>query len=174
MKNRLPNLALWARSGAGKSLAARYLVERHGYQACQPGEVCREITQRLFHEQSKATLNKVNDALRSIEPNIWLRLGMEAVNRKDGVLIDGIRFKSNLDFCREWSFRLVKIEASQNTRLRRLAERNQAFDIETDGKHAGETELEGEPFDHVIQNDSDDPEDLYEQLDAIVGRKPIA
>lgn len=174
MENGLPNIALWARSGSGKSFAAKYLVKRHGYQPCQPGEVCREITRRLFHEESKATLNKVNDALRAIDPNIWLRLGMEAVDdRREGVLIDGIRFRSNLEFCRERAFRLVKIEASQATRIRRLAERGQAFDIETDGEHAGETELEYAQFDYVIQNEIDNPENLYKQLDAIVGRPPI-
>lgn len=118
-------------------------------------------------------LNKVNDALRAIEPNIWLRLGMEAVDQIDGVLIDGVRFKSNLDFCRERGFQMVKIEASQPTRTRRLAARGQIFDMETDGKHAGETELERGPFDFIVQNDVDDPENLYKQLDAIVGRPPV-
>jgi cytidylate kinase len=168
MKTRLPNIAIWARSGAGKSFATKYLEERYGYEACKPGAICREITLRLFGEDSKTTLNKVNDALRKIEPNIWLRLGFEAVGREDGILIDGIRFISNVDFCRQNGFLMVKIVASEATRLARLAARGQAFDLMVDGEHAGETEIENESFAHTVHNDHDDPAALYSQLDAIV------
>jgi dephospho-CoA kinase len=173
MKTGLPNIAIWARSGAGKSFATKYLEERYGYEACKPGVICREITLRLFGEDSKTMLNKVNDALRGIEPNIWLRLAFAAVNRKEGILIDGIRFRSNVDFCRQNGFVMVKIMASEATRIARLEARGQSFDITVDGQHPGETEIEDERFDHTIDNDRDDPDALYRQLDAIVGRSAI-
>jgi dephospho-CoA kinase len=168
MKTRLPNIAIWARSGAGKSFATKYLEDRYGYETCKPGAICREVTLRLFGEDSKTTLNKVNDALRQIEPNIWLRLGFEALSRKDGVLIDGIRFVSNVEFCRQNGFRMVKIVAEEATRLARLAARGQAFDVKVDGEHSGETEIENESFDHTVHNERDDPDALFRQLDAIV------
>jgi hypothetical protein len=173
MKNELPNIAIWARSGAGKSFATKYLEENYGYEACKPGAICREITLRLFGEDSKTTLNKVNDALRQIEPNIWLRLGFQAVGRKDGVLIDGIRFASNVEFCRQNGFRMVKIVANEAIRMARLTARGQAFDVKIDGEHAGETEIENETFDHVVHNDHDDPVALYRQLDSIVDGSAI-
>lgn len=113
-------------------------------------------------------LNRVNDALRSIEPNIWLRLGYQAMESRNGVVIDGIRFESNIEFCRLHGFRLVKIVASEPVRLRRLAARGQVFDPLTDGGHAGEMEIENAAFDYTVRNESDDPRALYDQLDAIV------
>jgi dephospho-CoA kinase len=168
MKTQLPNLAIWARSGAGKSFATRYLEERYGYEACKPGAICREITLRLFGEDSKTTLNKVNDALRQIEPNIWLRIGFEDMGRKEGVIIDGIRFASNVDFCRKNGFLMIKITASETTRMARLKARGQTFDLAIDGEHAGETEIENERFDHTVHNDHDDSNAFFRQLDAIV------
>jgi dephospho-CoA kinase len=173
MKKGLPNIAIWGRSGAGKSFATKYLEERYGYEVCKPGAICREITLRLFGEDSKTALNKVNDALRHIEPNIWLRLGFEALSRKDGILIDGIRFVSNVEFCRQNGFRMVKIIAGEATRLARLAAREQAFNLKIDGEHAGEIEIENESFDHTVYNERDDPDTLYRQLDAIVNGSAV-
>lgn len=115
-------------------------------------------------------MNKVNDALRAIEPNIWLRVAMDDIRETNGLLIDGIRFKSNLDFCRERGFKLVRIDATLSTRMRRLKARGQEFNVESDANHAGETELQDETFDHVIRNDQDDSVAFRQQLDTIVAR----
>jgi dephospho-CoA kinase len=167
----LPNIALSARSGAGKSLASSYLQKTHGYALCQPGAICREITQRLFSTQSKTALNKVNDALRLIDPDIWLRVALQELgDQKPGtpICIDGMRFKSNVEYCRKNSFLLVAIEASEATRIGRLKKRGQEYDAAIDAAHAAETEIENVVFDHVICNDGDDPRVLYNEIDKIL------
>src|SRR5260370_24038765 len=119
----LPNIALSARSGAGKSLASEYMQSAYGYAVCRPGAICREITERLFGTQSKTMLNKVNDAMRTIDPDVWLRVALQelgAVRPGTPICIDGMRFRSNVEYCRKNSIVLVAIEASDEARMRRL------------------------------------------------------
>jgi dephospho-CoA kinase len=150
----LPNIGVYGRSGAGKSTLANQLVAEFGYQLARPGAVCREITQRLFRADDKTTLNKVNDALRGIDPNIWLRVSLEDCRPDTPIVIDGLRFKSNLEFLRGAGFSLWKVEAPEETRRERLIGRGQAFDWSVDAEHAGETELDDERFDMVISNEA--------------------
>jgi dephospho-CoA kinase len=167
----LPNIALSARSGAGKSIASDYLQNTYGYALCRPGAICREITERLFGTQSKTMLNKVNDAMRAIDPDVWLRVALQelgALRPGTPICVDGMRFKSNVEYCRKNSFVLVTIDASEETRMRRLKARGQEYDVQVDAAHAVETEIEGIPFDHVIRNDGDDPRLLYKEIDKIL------
>jgi dephospho-CoA kinase len=165
------NIALSARSGGGKSLAAAYLHSRYAYTICAPGAICREITRRLFDSESKTMLNRVNDAMRGIDPDVWLRVALkelQPITPGRLICIDGMRFKSNLAYCRSHGFQLVKITASEQTRARRLAARMQVFDPAVDEMHAAETEIEDEAFDYIIANEEDNPETLYRELDLLV------
>lgn len=167
----LPNIAISARSGAGKTLAAEYLQSTHGYALCTPGAICREITQRLFGTQSKTILNKVNDAMRAIDPDVWLRVALQelgTIRPGTPICIDGMRFTSNVEYCRKNSFVLISIEASEKTRMRRLEGRGQEYDLVVDAGHPVETEIEGVAFDYVIRNDGDDPKLLYKEIDEII------
>jgi dephospho-CoA kinase len=167
----LPNIALSARSGAGKTLVAGYLQNTYGYTLCRPGAICREITERLFGTQSKTALNKVNDAMRAIDPNIWLRVALQELGTLPlgaPICIDGMRFRSNVEYCRNNSFILVAIEASEETRMRRLEGRGQEYDQTVDTVHPSEAEIEDIAFDHVIRNDGCEPELLYKAIDEIV------
>ncbi len=167
----LPNVALVARSGAGKSLTSEYLRQTYGYALCRPGAICREITLRLFGTQSKTTLNKVNDAMRAIDPDVWLRVALQelgSLQPSTPVCIDGMRFNSNVEYCRKNSFVLINIEASESTRLRRLESRGQEYNKAVDAVHAVETEIEGIAFDYVIRNDGDNPKLLYIAIDEII------
>lgn len=141
-------------SGAGKSTVVAQLVNEFGYQAAHPGAVCREITSRLFGTDDKTSLNKVNDALRSVDPNVWLRVALRDCDPQIPIVIDGIRFKSNLDFLRGENFSFWRISCPADLRRGRLAARGQSFDWAVDARHAGETELCGYAFDVEIDNGS--------------------
>jgi dephospho-CoA kinase len=150
--NQRRHIGLYGKSGAGKTTVARYLCERHGYAHVHPGGVCREVTLRLFGSNDKAKLNAVNDALRNIDPDVWVRVSLQEAPQKVPLVIDGLRFRSNLQFLRQLDFDLWKIEAPDETRIGRLEGRGQTFDWSTDAQHFGESELEGCDFAAVITN----------------------
>lgn len=148
----LPNIAIYGRSGAGKSAVAQYLAETRGYHTVGPGKICREITKRLFGSEDKTILNQVNDALRTIDPDIWIRVSLEETDRQAPLIIDGLRFKSNLTFLEGAGFCLWKIESTDANRRLRLERRGQNFDWGVDADHAGEVEIEKERFDFAMAN----------------------
>jgi hypothetical protein len=140
-----------------------HLVERFGYVRAHPGRICREIAQRLFGAEDKTRLNEVNDAMRGIDPNVWVRVSLEEIPSGATIILDGLRFKSNLEYLHDRHFLLWKVEAPIELRKARLEARGQAFDWARDAAHAGEIELENHPFDAVLVNDGD-LERLYTQI----------
>jgi cytidylate kinase len=168
MKKNLPNIGLSGRTGAGKSAAAQYLHQRYGYVVCQTGAACRQIAQRLFATESKSMLNRINDAMRAIDPNVWIKVALSEAPLDQPLVVDSVRFSSNLELLRARSFVLLRIRASTLRREQRLRERGQEYDFEIDDLHESEREIENERFDYELDNESADIQLLYRQLDRAV------
>lgn len=144
-------LCLSGISGSGKSTAAEYLRGRHGFTVCEPGKICRKVSQLVYGVEDKTTLNKVNDLFRQLDPNIWVLASMRGATG-DRILIDGVRFLSNYELLRPQGFKFWKISTVRSEARTRLVGRGQDFEPAADEVHSAETELEGLPYDAVIEN----------------------
>jgi adenylate kinase family enzyme len=69
-------IALSGNSGSGKSSVARYLVERHGYLHASTGQICRRISALLFGNEDKTSLNRVSEAVRTIDKNLLIHAAL--------------------------------------------------------------------------------------------------
>ncbi|MFT8245554.1 hypothetical protein [Roseomonas sp. BN140053] len=97
----------------------------------------------------------LDDALTPIDPSIFLRAALRGIPSNDGFVIDALRFRDDLSIARDLGCRVIRIVAADETRLRRLKARGQVFNIETDGYHRSEVELDDAEVDYEIRNDGE-------------------
>lgn len=165
-----PNIALHGRSGSGKSTVARYLVATYGYQHARTGVACRKLCRELFASESKTLMNEVTDALRRIDPGVWLRAGLAGLRDDRPLVFDSMRFAEDYRFFHNHAYVLVDVRASIDLRVRRLGERGQPFDPSIDEGHPAESELDSFPFDFTIDNTGDQGE-LWPKIDQMLSRR---
>src|SRR5438552_18965303 len=113
-------IALSGRSGSGKTTIAEYLVNKHGYTRCSTGAACRDVCNRLFGEESKAILNKVTDALKAVDPDVWLRAALSSLKEDMPVVFDSMRFATDYAFLKNQGFEMWRVEAPLSIRLVRM------------------------------------------------------
>lgn len=160
-------LALVGRSGAGKSTCATALSQQLGLQHIKTGAICRQVTQLLFQSQDKIALQRVNDALISLEPSLFL----EATLRNNsswqlaGCVIDSIRYKSDVEILRRLDFKFVRIACDRETRIARLKVRDDSYS-EAAELHPTENELTDLATDFQLDN-SGSLDELATQVDRL-------
>lgn len=162
-----PRVALTGLTGVGKSEAAKFLANEYGFQMCQTGLVCRQVSQLLFLDESKAHLTAVSDALKNIEPDILITVALRGKDMQQRLVIDAIRYHGDLEFAHQNGFRTVRIVASDRDRSRWLAARGQLFDFDSDGEHASEKELSAASTDITVDN-AGSVNDLYKLMRAAI------
>jgi cytidylate kinase len=159
------NIALYGRSGSGKTLISEYLVAKHGYARCSTGSACRRVCRMLFESESKALLNQVTDALKAIDENVWLRASLSDAPANRPLVLDSMRFDQDYLYLRRKGFRMIRVDASLRLRVERMRWRGQEFDPATDDDHRSEVELDDYEFDYRIDNEEIDIQELYALVD---------
>jgi dephospho-CoA kinase len=162
----MTKIALSGKSGSGKSTAADYLQTRHGFVVARPGAFCRQIAELLFARQDKTILNELNDSLRAIDPDVWVRAALRKCEG-DRVVIDGVRFLSNHKLLAPMGYVFWRVVCEETVRSDRLEARQQVFDAEVDARHAGELEFESIPFSATLYNRGSVAE-LCNQIDILM------
>src|SRR4051794_17525125 len=103
MTNRI---ALSGKSGSGKTTIADYLLAKHGYARRSTGAACRDVCNRLFGDESKTILNKVTDALKAVDSNVWLRVALSGLKEDTPVVFDSMRFATDYTFLKSQGFQM--------------------------------------------------------------------
>lgn len=150
-----PRIALVGKSGAGKSQAAESFSLRCGTIRISTGAICRKISVLLFGNESKASTQKIDDALTSLDPSIFLNAALRDAPRDQPICVDALRFTSDLALAQRYEFTIVRVVAPTELRTARLAQRGQVFDSVADAQHRSENELDDVPVDYTIINDGD-------------------
>ena len=125
-----------------------------GYAHYKTGEACREIARRLFGSEDKTLLNRITDALRAIDSDVWLRAALPPPGVTDPIVFDSMRFPTDYESLQAKGFELWRVAAPHAVRVKRLAARGQGFDPHIDESHPAEVALAGHAFDVTIANDS--------------------
>lgn len=161
------NIALSGKSGSGKTTIAEYLVNKHGYSICNTGKSCREICNILFESESKSLLNKITDAIKQIDKNIWLKKALSEADNTRPIIFDSMRFSEDYDYFKSSGYVSIRIECHEDIIIERLNKRGQKIDPANDFAHKAETDLDGLEFDHTIMNNSS-VDKFYEEIDSIL------
>ena len=149
-----PDIALYGRTGSGKTTVAEAFVREYGYVHRKTGAACRALCLDLFGSENKALMNKVTDALREIDPAVWLRaaLRQEDAGYLGPIVLDSVRFWPDYQYVVERSFVTIRVTAPPDDRAGRLSLRGQSFDLLSDDLHPAEIELATANFDFEIDN----------------------
>ena len=159
--------ALVGKSGSGKSTAGEHLGRLIGVEHVRTGAICRQIARVLFGNDDKHSTQRLDDALTTIDPSIFVRAALRPYGDRDGFVLDALRFRDDAVLARGLGCRIVRIAAPPDLRHTRLRQRGQSFDPATDGLHRSEIELDLIEVDHEIINAGDLPS-LKAALAAIV------
>lgn len=165
---KLHRYALLGKSGAGKSEVAACIRAHTGAEIVKTGRICREIAVLLFGDDSKSNTQRIDDALTDLDSSIFLKAAMRPHLPGSPLIIDSLRFISDMEIARAQQWGTIRVIAPDEIRFRRLADRRQAFDPKANNSHRSETELDGVQTDWVIENDGD-LEALKQAVARIVG-----
>lgn len=162
-------IALYGKSGAGKTAIAKYLVDKYGFVRCSTGQACRQVCRLLFDSESKTILNKVTDALKTVDEDVWLRAALREYGPETPIVFDSMRFANDYHFLDARGFSKWKVVAPLALRVERLRQRGQEFDPEVDDDHPGENILSDYIFDITIENSSVELATLYREIEKNLG-----
>ena len=154
-KDHLMRVALIGKSGVGKSTVAKLLNYHAGTERISTGSICRQIAKLLFGNDDKTTTQILDDVLTRIDPSIFLKAALRTAPVERPICLDSLRFKSDYNIAKVAEFTIVRVVAPDGIRVERLSERGQDFDLEKDGQHRSETELDDVDVDHIIENGRD-------------------
>lgn len=159
------HVALSGRSGSGKTEVASYLEGRHGYVRVSTGPLCRRLCRDLFATESKTLMNAVTDAMRGIQPDVWLAAALRHAPVGQPLVIDSMRFHEDHQLLLDSGYELWRVEAPQQLRWDRLQRRGQEFTPARDDNAVAEVELDNTSHDRLLINAAGLP-DLWEQVEA--------
>jgi cytidylate kinase len=161
------NLALYGRSGSGKSFVASILEKRFGYIRVSTGDLCRSVSRIMFGDEDKGNLNRISEKLREIDENIWIDAALRQVSGQSPVVFDSIRYISDHLCLTDLKFKTVRIVSESRLSRRRLEERGQVIS-EEDFRHRSEWEVDKCSFHATIMNDGVSAEQLTRQIESII------
>lgn len=164
----LPHVALYGRSGSGKTTIANHLVTKHGYCRLHVGGAVRKISLWLFGSEAKDITYQVTDAMRSIDENVWLRVVLSSAPSDCPLVLDSLRYNSEYDYLTDKGFVYWRVDAPLSMRSERLKERGQEWIPAVDDLHTSEVELEERYFSCHFSNDHPDVSKLFREIDSAI------
>ncbi|MBZ9766557.1 hypothetical protein LB526_07260 [Mesorhizobium sp. CA6] len=132
---------------------AEQIWRDYGIRRISTGAICRQISMLLFGNEEKASTQRIDDALTQLDPSIFFRAALRSAAPEESICVDALRFSADFRFAREQGFEIIRVVASDETRICRLAARGQVFNLNVDGRHRSETELDTSEADFTIHND---------------------
>lgn len=173
-------IALMAHARAGKDFVADHLIYHRGYYHLKFADPFYKITQDIFPEEyadgqkPRELLQWFGQGMRQRDPDVWVKYLMRRVNGLDGMfkdmkfVVSDLRQPNEHAALKAAGFAIIKIEASLETRIRRMEAAGDRFDPK-DLAHETESHIDSLPADFVLQNDEDDWK-IRDEIDKIVAQ----
>lgn len=117
-------IAFSGKRGVGKTLAADFLVEHHGFKKMSFAQRLKEVAEDLFPGITKAPKEKpfksydwtprdfmirLGQFMRYWEPDYWVKT-MDLEHKRGKIVIDDLRFKNEAEYLKSFNAKLVRIE----------------------------------------------------------------
>ena len=140
------NVGIIGKMGSGKTTAANFLVEKHGFVKMSLADPMRQITKEIFGIESKTDpryrriMQKLGtDWFRSEDPDVWVRYLLKRVEQETRpVVVDDVRFPNEAITLNRCGWKLVYLDCPYEVRKKRCLQRDGQFD-ESALEHPSET-----------------------------------
>ncbi|MGG0757540.1 AAA family ATPase [Brevibacillus laterosporus] len=172
----MPNvkIALTGKMRSGKDTVAGYLVEHYDFIPYAFGDGIKRICHELFPEQfvdgkkPRALLQGVGQAMRAIDPDVWIKRTMREVNQASlfDVVITDLRQPNEYARLYSEGYVIIRVNTSDDVRIDRMRSAGDTFDL-ADFTH--DTERYVDMFAvHYELNNNGSVCDLYEQICVVI------
>lgn len=170
-------IVLIGKMRSGKDTVADYAVEKYGFTRFAFGDGIRKVCRILFPEQMKngnkprSLLQNVGQSMRKIDNDVWVKYCFNEIEESSQTvilnpIITDLRQPNEYQKCRKENYTIIKVSCDEETRLKRILEKNDSFKME-DLNHETELHIDTYEYDYLITNNGSLVE-LYEQFDEIV------
>jgi dephospho-CoA kinase len=148
------NVAIAGKMGSGKSALANYLEATHGYLRLSTSAVVRAVSTLVFGDEERHHLNALSDAVRRLDPNVWIAATLRNQRETVPLIVDSVRYVSEAEYLRSNGFQIWRIQTPHPLRAIRLEARGDTSNAD-DPNHATEREMDDFDYDLVLDNVED-------------------
>lgn len=168
-------ICITGRARSGKTTIENYLIKKYGFKGFAFASGLKKMSLNLFPNEFKEgkprrLLQNVATITKEIDKDIWINYCFteinENTNSRDDIVISDLRSRDELEKVVEEGFCILKVQSNPEIIMKRIEERGDKFDL-SDLNHHSETELDGFPYDFLIENNGTF-EELYEQVDEVI------
>jgi dephospho-CoA kinase len=145
------HIALAGKACAGKSELARFLHDTYHYKHLSTGGLCRKVASLLQIDSDRLFLDKIGEALRLVDENIWVRELAQQAMSEGFAVVDSVRYKSEALLLRSLGFEIWRVQVDEPLRQRRLEGRGNV-DAAGLAQLASEIELDVFPNDFLYDS----------------------
>ncbi|HLB50966.1 MAG TPA: AAA family ATPase [Patescibacteria group bacterium] len=128
-------IGLVGEMSSGKGTVARYIAEKYGASIYRFSTILRDILDRVYVKHARENIQRLSTFLRQTYGENLLSKVIYYDVKKDPasiIVVDGVRRRSDVSYLKEMSgFALAYIDASLETRYRRISERDENVDDQT-------------------------------------------
>ena len=157
-------IAISGKLQSGKDTIADYLVLKHGFTRIAFADKLKDIAKDLFNwdgvkdDSGRKLLQELGCQMRNVRKDVWVDYVFRAIRKHNDMnwVITDVRFLNE--------FKSLKLLGAKMFRVERNINRD--GDIHT---HPSETELDGQIFLEIINNNST-IEELYKNIDFIFSK----
>lgn len=180
MRNNFNKIAIMGKAGAGKDLVADYLRDWHGFEKFTFADGLYDICRDYYNMETKdrALLQDVGAKMREVDSNVFVNRLFNKMKdcESDKIVVSDVRFINEYNALRDAGFIFLRVEASLETRIKRIQERDH---VEVDEEYINriqnnpiETQCDSLPAIKVINEESlgfnSDEFKLFDYLDRLV------
>lgn len=172
-------IGLVGEMSSGKGTVARHVAEKYGASTYRFSTILRDILDRVYVKHARENIQKLSTFLRQAYGEDLLSKVIYYDVKKDPapiIVVDGVRRLSDVAYLKEMpGFALIYIDASLETRYRRISERNENADDQTITFEAFKKQQEDESESQIrdLKSEADfiiDNNGTQEQLIATIDR----
>lgn len=164
------NVAFTGKFGIGKTTAANFLVEKHGFVKMSLADPMRQIVRDIFGIESKKDpryrqlMQRLGtDWFRAEDPDVWIRYLLKRVQDEyRPIVVDDVRFPNEALALAQNGWKIIYLKCQDDVRIQRCRARDGHFD-ETTLNHPSEAGI-----DEIIKcfESGDIPNNAWIEIDA--------
>lgn len=171
--------------GAGKDVCTDYLKQKYKFEIFTMGDLVREEAKRAGFAETRENLEFIaKKRIDEFGMGYWARKAIQKIqnSKSDFIAINGVRRPIDVTLPGKvfgGKYKVIFIDADVEVRFKRLKARKRPGDPKTLAEFKKQELAEWKLFDFekamkladfTIKNNTDRPEDLYRQIDELMGK----